>query len=300
MAEGVILHRSARDNLTNTLARTRIPPREAPTAPAAGAPQPGRMIPRVVFHRPRTTTQHRRFVRLAHMRPTTPHQPIPARDDQDSRSAGPFPAPTVATMTAIEYITLETDDLTAAEEFYSKGLELGPLVRLKPAEAPSSGFRGYSLSLVASQPGNVDALLEASVAHGATVLKPGAKSLWGYGAIAQAPDGAIWKFACSSKKDSAPVEKRFDSFTVLLGTTDMNATKQFYTDHGLTVAKSYGRKYTEFEAGDSPIHLALYPRKGFAKDLGIPIEGSGSHRITLGGAAGPATDPDGFAWEPAS
>ncbi|WP_030159543.1 glyoxalase [Glycomyces sp. NRRL B-16210] len=203
-------------------------------------------------------------------------------------------------MTSIEYITLEADDVAASEALYSKAFELEPLVRLKPAEAPSTGFRGYSLSLVASQPGNVDALLEAAVAHGATVLKPAAKSLWGYGAITQAPDGAIWKLACSSKKDSAPVEKKFDSFTVLLGTTDMNATKQFYTDHGLTVAKSYGRKYTEFEAAGSPVNLALYPRKAFAKDLGIPIEGGGSHRITIGGVAGPATDPDGFTWEAAS
>ncbi|THV23470.1 glyoxalase [Glycomyces paridis] len=203
-------------------------------------------------------------------------------------------------MTSIEYITLEADDVAAAEDFYSKAFEMGALVRVKPAEAASTGFRGYSLSLVASQPGNVDALLEAAVAHGAEVVKPAAKSFWGYGAILKAPDGSIWKLACTPKKDSAPAEKKFDSFTILLGTTDMNATKKFYGEHGLTVSKSYGRKYTEFDAEGGPVHLALYPRKAFGKDLGIPIEGSGSHRLTVGGGAGPAVDPDGFEWEAAS
>lgn len=200
-------------------------------------------------------------------------------------------------MTSIEMITLETDDLTTAETFYTEAWDLAALIRLKPTEAPSTGFRGYALSLIAAQPGNVDKLVEAAVEHGATVLKAPAKSFWGYGAVLQAPDGSIWKLACTPKKDSAPAEKRHESVTLLIGTTDMNATKKFYTEHGLTVSKSYGRKYTEFAADGSPIELALYPRKAFSKDIGMSAEGTGSHRITITGAAGPATDPDGFTWD---
>ncbi len=37
--------------------------------------------------------------------------------------------------------------------------------------------------------------------------------------------------------------------------------------------------------------------RGLAKDLGVPADGTGSHRIVLGNAAEPFTDPDGFAWE---
>ena len=39
---------------------------------------------------------------------------------------------------------------------------------------------------------------------------------------------------------------------------------------------------------------------GPAKDAGVAADGSGSHRLIIGGDAGPFTDPDGFAWEPAT
>lgn len=82
---------------------------------------------------------------------------------------------------------------------------------------------------------------------------------------------------------------------LLLGVDDLKATKQFYVDHGLKVAKSFGSKYVEFET--SPIKLALYVRKALAKDAGVPVAGSGSHRIVLHGDAGALADLDGFAWE---
>ncbi len=87
---------------------------------------------------------------------------------------------------------------------------------------------------------------------------------------------------------------------LLLGVSDIVATKRFYVDHGLTVAKSFGRKYAEFATESSPVKLALYPRRAAAKDLGVPVDGTGSHRLVIGGVAGPCTDPDGFAWEAAS
>ncbi|MGW0803303.1 hypothetical protein [Nonomuraea sp. NPDC002799] len=42
----------------------------------------------------------------------------------------------------------------------------------------------------------------------------------------------------------------------------------------------------------------MRPRSASA--AGSAQEGTGSHRIVLGGDAGPFTDPDGFVWETAS
>jgi catechol 2,3-dioxygenase-like lactoylglutathione lyase family enzyme len=84
---------------------------------------------------------------------------------------------------------------------------------------------------------------------------------------------------------------------LLLGVADMAASKRFYVDHGLTVAKSFGRKYVEFATESSPVKLALYGRGALAKDAGVPPEGTGSHRLVIGSDAGPFTDPDGFGWE---
>jgi hypothetical protein len=69
----------------------------------------------------------------------------------------------------------------------------------------------------------------------------------------------------------------------------------------MTVAKSFGGKYTEFASGGSgAVKLALYKRPALAKDLGVSVDGVGSHRIVLGGSADPFTDPDGFVWEVAA
>jgi predicted lactoylglutathione lyase len=202
-------------------------------------------------------------------------------------------------MTSIAAITLDVPDPGTAEAFYA-ALGLGDRVRVRAAEAETSGFRGFTLSLVSSQPANVDALIAAAVHLGATVLKPPAKSLWGYGGVVCSPDGAIWKAATSNKKNSGPAAKEFDDLVLLLGVADVKATKQFYVDHGLTVGKSYGSKYVQFESPDDPVKLALYGRKALAKDAGVSPDGTGSHRISIGADAEPFTDPDGFVWEPAS
>jgi predicted lactoylglutathione lyase len=202
-------------------------------------------------------------------------------------------------MASIESVTLQVADVAAAERFYSAAFDLGSAVRLRASDAPTSGFRGCTLSLVVSQPATAKALLDAALDAGATSLKPAAKSFWGYGGVVQAPDGTIWKVATSAKKDSGPATREVDKIALLLGVADVRASKRFYADHGLAVAKSFGGKYVEFEAGSGPLTLALYGRKALAKDAGVPVDGSGSHRIVLVGDAGTFTDPDGFAWEPA-
>jgi hypothetical protein len=196
-------------------------------------------------------------------------------------------------MTSIEFVTLEVADPTAADRFYTAAFGLGTQLRLRASEAPTSGFRGFTLSLTVSQPATASGLIDAALDAGATPLKPAAKSLWGYGGVVRAPDGTIWKIATSAKKDTGPATRQIDQIVLLLGT----ASKRFYVDHGLAVAKSFGRKYVEFATPSSAVKLALYGRRAAAKDAGVSPEGTGSHRLRIGSDAGPFTDPDGFAWE---
>ena len=199
-------------------------------------------------------------------------------------------------MTSIESITLEVADPTGATSFYTAAFGLGPRLSLRASDAPATGFRGFTLSLVVSQPGNARALIDAALDAGASTLKPLTKSFWGYGGVVQAPDGTIWKVATSAKKDTGPATRDIDRFVLLLGVANVSASKRFYVDHGLPVAKSFGPKYVEFDVPSSPVQLALYGRRALAKDAGVAPDGSGSHRIVIGGDAGSFTDLDGFAW----
>jgi catechol 2,3-dioxygenase-like lactoylglutathione lyase family enzyme len=203
-------------------------------------------------------------------------------------------------MTSIEYLTLEVPDPEAAEAFYGQAFGLGDRVDVRAAQAPTTGFRGFSVSLVVSQPSTVDSLVGTALDGGAAVLKPVKKSFWGYGGVVQAPDGTIWKVATSAKKDTGPATRLVDDIVLLLGVADVKTSKQFYIDHDLSVTKSFGSKYVEFDTAGSLIKLALYGRRAAAKDAGVDQDGEGSHRILIGTDGGPFTDPDGFVWEPAS
>jgi predicted lactoylglutathione lyase len=202
-------------------------------------------------------------------------------------------------MTYIESLTLEVADLTAAERFYTAAFGLGTQVSLRASGAPTTGFRGFTLSLTASQPATVNALIDAALDAGATPLKPAAKSFWGYGGVVQAPDGTIWKVATSAKKNTGPATREIDQIVLLLGVADVTASKRFYVDRGLAVAKSFGRMYVEFAGASSPVKLALYRRRALAKDAGVSPDGTGSHRLAISTDSEPFTDLDGFAWEAA-
>jgi hypothetical protein len=199
-------------------------------------------------------------------------------------------------MNSIDTITLEVADPQAAANFYKSAFGDDVPLDFCASEEPTSGFRGFSISLVVSQPSTVHALVDAAVAAGATTLKPAAKSFWGVGGVVQAPDGTIWKIATSAKKDTDPADRTIDEVVILLGAGDVKESKQFYVDHGLEVAKSFGRKYVEFASPAGSVKLALYGRRAAAKDAGVPEEGSGSHRIIIRSQAGTFTDPDGFVW----
>ncbi|MFR9799383.1 glyoxalase [Streptomyces sp. MS06] len=208
-----------------------------------------------------------------------------------------------AARTSLASVTLEVADPDAAHRFHT-ALGVDARIGLRASEAPSTGFRGFTLALTVSGPATVDAFLGAATDAGAAVLKPAEKSLWGYGGVVRAPDGTIWKVATSARKDTGPATRQIDELVLLLGVEDVKASKRFYVGRGLAVGRSFGGKYAEFASEESaPVKLALYKRSGLAKDLGVPAEGTGSHRIVLGGTGGtggPFTDPDGFTWEAAA
>ncbi|MGV9817293.1 glyoxalase [Nocardia xishanensis] len=206
----------------------------------------------------------------------------------------------ITDQTTIDSVILGVPDPTAAAAFYDAAFGIGDKVRVRASEAATTGFRGYILSLVVSQPSTVDSLVGTALGAGATTLKPAKKSFWGYGGVVQAPDGAIWKIATSAKKDTGPATREIDDFVVLLGVENVKATKQFYVDRGLAVGKSFGSKYVEFDTPPSSVKLALYGRRAAAKDAGVSPEGAGSHRIVIAGGLGAFSDLDGFEWEDAS
>jgi hypothetical protein len=199
-------------------------------------------------------------------------------------------------MTFIESVTIEVPDTTLANAFYSAAFGLGDQLGVRASEAATTGFRGFTLSFVVSQPATVDALVGAALDAGAAPVKPVGKSFWGYGGVVQAPDGTICKVATSNKKNTEPASRQIDDIVLLLGVADVAASKRFYVDRGLLVAKSFGRKYVQFAT--TGMKLALYGRRALAKDAGVSAEGTGSHRIIIRSGAGPFTDPDGFAWQP--
>ncbi|MFD7711091.1 glyoxalase [Streptomyces sp. NPDC059785] len=202
-----------------------------------------------------------------------------------------------ASTLSLASVTLEAADLEAARRFYT-AFGVDTRISLRACEEHSTGFRGFTLALTVSRPATVDSFVGAAVDAGATVLKPAAKSMWGYGGVVQAPDGTIWKVATSEKKDTGPATREIDEVVLLLGVEDVKAGKRFYVDRGLTVARSFGGKYAEFTPGESsPVKLALYKRRGLAKDLGVTDDGTGSHGIALGSTTSSFTDPDGFVWE---
>jgi predicted lactoylglutathione lyase len=202
-------------------------------------------------------------------------------------------------MTYIESVTLEAADPAAAERFYAEAFGLGSVVRVRASEAPTAGFRGFTLSVTVPQPSTVRGFVDAALAAGAKSLKPVTKSFWGYGGVIEAPDGAIWKIATSAKKDDGPDTRQIDQVVLLLGVADVTASKRFYAEHGIGVAKSFGRMYVEFDTASSPVKLSLYRHHALAKDAGVAPDGTGSHRIAVASDAGSFTDPDGFAWETA-
>jgi predicted lactoylglutathione lyase len=72
-------------------------------------------------------------------------------------------------MSSLNSIVLEVEDTAAAEIFY-KALGVGEFVEVRHSSEATSGFRGFTVSLVCSQPGNVDAFVNAALAAGGSAV----------------------------------------------------------------------------------------------------------------------------------
>ncbi|TMR17458.1 bleomycin resistance protein [Nonomuraea turkmeniaca] len=197
----------------------------------------------------------------------------------------------------------------------------------------TSGFRGYVLTYTVNQPTEVKSVMEVAARGGAEVLKPAKKALFGsFSGAFQAPDGAIWKVAAATGKDTGPAAAvpLPTETTLILGVTAPKASKTFYEAVGMTVDRDYGSKYVDFHPAKAAIRLCLMERGVLARDAGAAKDGDGFPAIVLncaaqsrdevdallaaataaggritaaaagtpeGGYGGHFTDPDGFSWK---
>ena len=255
----------------------------------------------------------------------------------------------------LDLITLGATQTEAAQEFYTAafstpttdddpaaGLDLHGTGRLAlrqidalaadiDADPATSGFRGFVLSLIVAQPSEVKALLDAATAGGARVVKPAKKQLFDeFTAVYQAPDGAVWKLAAATNKDTGPASRppKPTETAIYLGVTKPKASKTFYEALGMSADRDYGDKFIDFTITDGVCRLGLLPRKALAKDAGVDEHGDGFSAVFLthtaasreevdtllsaaaaggrcaaatqtdqGEYAGYFTDPDGYHWK---
>ncbi|UFU07026.1 VOC family protein [Ruania halotolerans] len=252
---------------------------------------------------------------------------------------------------ALNSITLNTPDAHRAADFYSRALapavtdrggsfELdlhshGAFELATGADPTPSGFRGYVLTYLVDQPCDVRTVMDAALDGGAEALKPAKKALFGaYSGVFRATDGAVWKVAAGTSKDSreaTPTPVPTET-TLILGVGDPKESKTFYETLGMATDRDYGSKYIDFRPAAGATRLSLMQRPVLAKDAGIDPQDESSaamilvHRtgspedvdallaaaVSAGGKiaapaaptddgyAGQFTDPDGFRWTVAS
>ena len=127
---------------------------------------------------------------------------------------------------SLDVLALEVPQAQAACDFYASSLsstvidrdrhtdlDLHGTGRISLTEAVSpaparSGFPGYVLSYVVDQPSEVESLLDAAVRHGADILVPAEKGIFGgFSAVHRAPDGTVWKLSAPTRKDTGPARR---------------------------------------------------------------------------------------------
>ncbi|WP_410661643.1 VOC family protein [Amycolatopsis sp. lyj-112] len=131
----------------------------------------------------------------------------------------------MTTKLQVNSIMLGVEDLDRAKKFYAEGLgceieqdfpgfvkcglgEGSPSLVLYERDAAAqdagvsaegSGFRGSSFHHIAESREDVDAVVEAAVAAGGTIVKEVAGAEWGgYSGYFADPDGYLWKVATAS------------------------------------------------------------------------------------------------------
>lgn len=196
----------------------------------------------------------------------------------------------------LDTITLGVPQVEAARAFYAAAfsttatgddhtvrLDLhrtGELV-LCPIDAPAAdaatkpatpSFPGYLLSSIVDRPAEVETLFENATAHGATVVKPPKKQFFGdFSAVYRAPDGAVWKVAAATRKNTGVVSgpPKPTETALFLGVAEPKISKAFYETLGMSVDRDYGNKFVDFTLTEGAYRLGLLPRKALAKDAGM-------------------------------
>ncbi|WP_146115401.1 VOC family protein [Microbacterium sp. MYb62] len=230
---------------------------------------------------------------------------------------------------ALHSITIVGDQVQEAAEFYGRTFSAPTVqdgasvdvdlhgvgrLRLEPGAGAAEGFPGFVVTYILAQPGEVRAVMEAAARHGAEILKPAKKALFGsFAGSFRSPDGVIWKLASQSNKDTtapSPSPKPLET-TVILGVSDPKKSVPFYVALGMTKDRDYGSKYIDFLPEEGSVRLCLMQSPVLAKDVGHrgrrvdtpPLTLVRRSTVTDGGAATPVdgdaetvTDPDGFRW----
>ena len=177
-------------------------------------------------------------------------------------------------MTSIDAVTLEVADLAAADAFYSAAFDLGDRLALRASDAPTSGYRGFTMALGVSQPATVDALIGAAVdAEGGDAAEAAKEVGVGLRRRGASPNGTVWKASSSAKKNTGPATREIDAIVLLLGVADVAASSNL-VELGLPVGRSFARKYVEFST--TGIELALLGRVRWPRTRVCP----GRQRIT--------------------
>jgi hypothetical protein len=94
---------------------------------------------------------------------------------------------TIWGMPTISRLLFGAEDAVAAAHFWNAAMPENAPVEVSESNAPTDGFRGFTLSLIAAQPGDVDALVSAGRDAGADLVKAAAKSLCGATVACSAP-----------------------------------------------------------------------------------------------------------------
>ncbi|MEH3052545.1 MAG: VOC family protein [Patulibacter minatonensis] len=209
-------------------------------------------------------------------------------------------------MPSIARITLGTPELDVAGAFYARVLgapvptegaaidlhgrgELASATVVDLAERADtppeiSGFRGFAISYLVAEPGEVDALVARTVAEGGEEMKPARQGFFGgYAAVVRTVDGSLWKIASERKKDWGKVGEPPVPIEVgaLLGVASPKASKAFFTALGLATDRGRGSRHADVGTTPGAVRLGLLPREGLAKDLGNEPWGSGFAALEL-------------------
>ena len=207
---------------------------------------------------------------------------------------------TIKTMASIQSCHPRGGRPRGRHRFYTAAFGLADQLRLRASDAPTTGFRGFTLTLTVSQPATVRGLIDSAVDAGATPLKPVAKSFWGYGGVMQSTgrddlagrdlgeEGHRRGHREDRRGRAAARRRRREARPS--GSTS-SAASRWRRASAASTSSSPPRRVPSSWRSTGAAHLA--------KDAGVAPEGTGSHRLVLGSDGGPFTDPDGFAWEAA-